>query len=385
MSDAESLAGGESLQARYAEDWTLGILWSPALWDACQARAKPLRLWATGPAQPGSNGGEFTPSLYVDPADPARLWYTPHPGLPAALFVPLPATRAAIEQALAEFGPRPPPLDLAEAKTVRAYMGAASFLRVPNPYSGELEAAGPHELDRHFNFSPAVTPHAWGSAFADDPLPDARPMSQLQTIVALREIRQQLAESLPRFTRRAWFSQAHVAIEMHARGTYVWEVKYRPSRFTSEVLAELNALAGQRYPADLPLDVAAALHGFMFLDAEWFAAEIAQETDPGQRGALVSGALAVAADDIVEASRIARAAITRELHDQVAVANAAVQYNWQFLLEELGSTTTSDELRAQITNVLIEGIAPPQVDEHGEPADLYDSIGGAEEEEEDDA
>ncbi|MCY0989247.1 hypothetical protein OV203_19065 [Nannocystis sp. ILAH1] len=383
MDDDASQEAGEALRERYADNWTLGVLWSPALWDACQARARPLRLWATGPVQRGAHGREFTPSFYLDPADPGRLWYTPDPALPAALFVPLPATRAAIEQALTEFGPNTPPLALAEAKTVRAFMGEASFLRVPSPYSGELEPAGPHELDRHFNFSPVVTPHAWGSAFADDPLRDAGALSASQEIVALREIREQIAESVPRFTRRAWFSRAHLAIEMHTEGRYVWEVTYRPSDFASEVIAELNKIVDAPFPADLPLDVAAALHGFLFLDAAWFEATLAGETDLRQRDALVSAVLAVVSDDIVEAARIARAAILRHEADQIAVANAALQYNWQFLLEELGSATASAELRAQITTVLAEGIAPPQVDEHGEPVDLYDSIRDAEEEQDD--
>ncbi|MFZ6183676.1 hypothetical protein [Nannocystis pusilla] len=379
VDDDASKEAGQALRERYADNWTLGVLWSPALWDACQARAQPLRLWATGPAQRGARDREFTPSFYLDPAEPGRLWYTPDPALPAALFVPLPATRAAIEQALTEFGPHTPSLDLAEAKTVRAFMGEAGFLRVPSPYTGELEPAGPHELDRHFNFSPVVTPHAWGSAFVDDPLHDAGTLSALQEVVALREIREQLADSLPRFTRRAWFSRAFVAIEMHSEGRYVWEVTYRPSRFASEVIAELNKIVDAPFPADLPLDVAAALHGFLFLDAAWFEATIAGETDLRQRGALVSAALAVVSDDIVEAARIARAALARDEADQVAVANAALQYNWQFLLEELGSRTASAELRAQITAVLAQGIPPPQVDEHGEPADLYDSIRDTEE------
>ena len=230
VDDEESQDGGEALRETYAEGWSLGTLWSDALWEACAARVRPLRLWATGPTMRDAMGSEVTPSLFVDPAEPDRLWYTPTTALPAALFVPLPATREAIAQALAELGPHAKPVEPGEARSIRAYMGAAAFLRVPSPYSGELEPAGPHELDRHFNFSPVVTPHAWGSAYRDDPLLGGEPTSTLQSIVALREMREQLEEALPRFTRRAYFSQAHVAIEMHARGHYVWDISYRPSR-----------------------------------------------------------------------------------------------------------------------------------------------------------
>jgi hypothetical protein len=384
VSDTESVAGGDALREHYAEGWSLGILWSDALWDACQARVGPLRLWATGPAVQNTMGNDLTPSLYLDPAEPGQLWYTPTPELPAALFVPLPATRAAIETALGELGPRAAPVELAEARRVRAYMGPAAHLRVPNPYSGTLEPAGPHELDRHFNFSPVATPYAWGSAHADDPLRGREPLSTIQSVIALREMREQLAESLPRFTRRTYFSHAHVAIEMHARGHYVWDITYRPARLSAPVIAAFNALTGNAYPADLPVDVAAAVHGFMFLDAAWLAAEIAGEADPGRRSALVSAALAVAADDLGEAARIGRAAISRSLADQIAVTNAAAQYNWQFLLEEVASATTDADLRAHIEAVVIEGIAPPAVNEHGEPVDLYASLGSDDDDDEQD-
>ena len=252
---------------------------------------------------------------------------------------------------------------------------------MPSPYSGQFEPAGPHEMDRHFNFSPVVTPHGWGSAYADDPLLGRERLSTIGEALALREMRAQTDGGLPRFTRRAYFSRAHVAIEMHARGHYVWDIRYRPARLSAGVIASFNALTHNAYPADLPVDVAAAVHGFMFLDAAMIDAEIAAETEPGRRGALVSAALAVAADDITEAARIARAAIARELPDQVAVANAATQYNWQFLLEELGATTTDAGLRGFVEQVIVEGLAPPPLNEHGEPADLHDSIDYGDDEE----
>lgn len=382
VDEAESLAEGEAMRERYADGWSMGLLWSSELWEACRARVGPLRLWALGPGMTDALGLEIRPSIFIDPAQPDRLWYTPTDALPAALFVPLPATRAAIEQALGELGPAVPPVEPAEAVNVRAYMGVARFLRVPSPYSGELEPAGPHELDRHFNFSPVVTPHAWGSAYADDPLRGRAPVPMIQNVLALREMREQAEGALPRFTRRAYFSDARVAIEMHRRGHYVWDITYRPARLGAEVMAAFNALTGITYPLDLPLDVAAAVHGFGFCDAAWLDAQIASETDPGQRGALISAALAVAADDVVAAARIARAAIAGGLNDQVAVANAAMQYNWQFLLEELAASTASDELRAQIATVIADGLAPPRVNEHGEPADLYDSIPTGDDEEE---
>lgn len=387
-SAAEARAGGESLRAHYAEGWHLGVLWSPALWQACQERVARLRLWATAPEATLSSANEIAaaPSFFVDPAHPEQLWYAPTTALPAALFVPVAATRDAIVQALRELGPATAAPTLDERRTVRAYMGAMSVLRLPNPYSGEMAAASPHELERHFNYSPVVTPHAWGSAFAVDPLLGLGPMPSGQMVVLLRQLREQRPGALPRFTRRAYFSQSHVGIEMHARGEYHWHIDYRPSPWTGGVIEDFNRVTGLHLPVDLPVDVAAAVHGFEFLDAGWLEAELAREASPGRRSALVSVALGVAADDLASAAHIARSALAWGEPEQVAVANAAIQYNWEFLLEELGWSTTSPELRQQLERVLIAGLPAPALNELGEPADLHEGLESddAEEHDEDD-
>ena len=78
----------------------------------------------------------------------------------AMLFVAFPAEEEALRAVLQEFDPAKLPMkNTSRTRSVRAYMGDASVLEVPNPYSGEMDPAGPHELDRHFNFSPAVLPY----------------------------------------------------------------------------------------------------------------------------------------------------------------------------------------------------------------------------------
>ena len=388
--DAEtSTEAGDALREYYAEGWHLGVLWSEPLWDACVARVEPLRLWAEAEAMQDGRGGAVTPAFYLDPADPSQLWYAPSPELPAALFVPLPATREAVERAVNELGPRTRPVELAEQRTVRAYMGALATLQVPSPYSGELEQAGPHELDRHFNFSPAVTPHAWGSAYVADPLEGQKQSSTFESMIALRAMREQEEDAVPRFTRRAQFSRAHVAMEIHAGGHYFWEIRYRPSLWTGDVITRFNAITDHDFPADLPVDAAAAIHGFLFLDADQLAAALAKETVPGMRGALVSAALGVALDDIGEAGRLARAAFAAGGPEALAAIDAALQYNWQFLVEEFGVTTDDAEVREQLESFIADGLGPPAVDEHGEPLDMYgdadDDEHDLEEAEDDDA
>ncbi|RYE91877.1 MAG: hypothetical protein EOO75_07940 [Myxococcales bacterium] len=374
VSADEARAGGDALREHYAGGWPMGVLWSPALWEACRERVERLQLWATMPEATLSSANDVkaVPSFLVDPERPEQLWYAPSTELPAALFVPVAARPEAIAQALRELGPATTAPTLDEVRTVRAYMGSVATQTVPSPYTGEMEAAGPHELDRHFSFSPVVTPHAWGSAFGRDPLREVGPLSLDHMVATLRQLREHRPGGLPRFTRRSYFSQSHVGIEIHAQGQYFWHIDYRPSPWTAGVIESFNRATGYQLPADLPVDVAAAVHGFEFLGADWLEAALAREADPGQRGALVSVALGVASDDLVSATHIARAALAWGELEQIAVAQAAVQYNWEFLLEELGWSTTSPELRTQLERILVVGMAPPELNEHGEPVDLHE-------------
>ncbi|MDC0718135.1 hypothetical protein [Nannocystis bainbridge] len=96
------------------------------------------------------------------------------------------------------------------------------------------------------------------------------------------------------------------------------------------------------------------------------------------RGALVSAALGVALDDIGEVGRLARAAFAAGGPEALAAINAALQYNWQFLVEEFGAASDDAHLREQLEGFITEGLAPPAVDEHGEPPDMYGDTYGHE-------
>lgn len=120
--------------------------------------------------------------------------------------------------------------------TTRAFMGYLNQLGVPSPYSGEFEQAGPHELDRHFNFSPALDPLVWGGAYADDPWPELMPeTSRMRVIMLSRERRAQLRGTVARLSRRAQFSRAHVGYEIH-------------QTYSNPLVEAITALARHEHP-----------------------------------------------------------------------------------------------------------------------------------------
>lgn len=377
-SEQDSIASGDALTAHYDGNWHFGVLWNDLMWNACRERARGLRLWAEAPQVRLANGLAEKPSLFFDPAEPRRLWYAPSTSLPAVFFVLLPATVDAVARALVELGPCATRPALAERRVFRAFMGNGASLRVPSPYSGELEEAGPHELDRHFNFSPTVTPHCWSTAYDDDPLRDQGSVTGVEMLaqaLVLRKLREQLPGAWTRFTRRSYFSESQLSIEMHDQRNYYWHVEYRPATISRDTIAAFNELAGYRFPLDLPVDVASAMCGFDCIPLAELEALIAKETDPGRRAAAVTVALGIASDDLQLARRIAHAALTRGGDDLVAVANAAIRFNWESLLTDAQAALTDEAQREQVSEILMGGIAPPQLTEQGEPWDVYGDAG----------
>jgi hypothetical protein len=370
----ESEEAGEALEERYAGNPRVGVLWSHDLWAACQARAQGLRLFAHGPDYPREGGVTTASGLYFHPERPGELLFAPSPDFPALLFVPLAAQGEALRGLMEEVDPaRPAPDCFQRTRVERAFMGNRHQLRVPNPYSGKLEEAGPHELDRHFTCSPAAKGMAWGTSRTEDPFP-GNPLAQggARRILAMAtlspEVRQQLPGAVARLTRATRFSRSHLGVEMHSGGVYVWHVAFKPSRISASTIARFNEVAGYRLPGDMPVDLAVAIHGFEWMDLPCLTAELAQAEDPEQVAGLVRVLLAVQHEDL--------GAAVRTLHqyaDHPAVevrgvlANACVDYNWEFFLEELALKDPDPGVREFAEQVMASGIRAPAFNDMGEP------------------
>jgi tetratricopeptide (TPR) repeat protein len=388
VDEDDAREGGDSLREFYGDSLHLGTLWTDTLWSECRRIAQPLWLLAKGPAIPGQRHAselKVDVVLYVDPERPDTVWLGPDDEFPAALFTELPSDGDAISSAIDALYLNPPQRVDELPCVTRALMGYPNQLAVPNPYSGELEAAGPHELDRHFNFSPALDPLVWGGAYADDPWPDVMPaVPQVRMIMLSRSRRSQRRGTVARLTRRAQFSRAHVGVEIHqSRSTaiYVWHVRHRPNPHPATI-ERFNANCGTNYPTDLPADVVAGVIGFEWMSAEQAEAALAR-VEPQLVPAYLNVIAAIRSDDLEVTSLLAEQAARPDLGEaaRAAVANLCLDYGWRALLERLALAEPEEELRNQMIAALARPFPETEFSEMGEPVDFY---GGGGEDDEDD-
>ena len=373
VSAEASREASDALTAHYAGAWHQGTLWSDALWEACQEAVRGAVVLARGPTVRLSQGIDAQGLVLAHPERPEELLVAPSAEFPAALFLRVPAEARALREALASLDPSAP---RARTKTARALMGYSSTLTVPSPYSGELEPAGPHELDRHFNSSPAATSWCWGTAYDDDPIDPAAARHPAAMVVTRRKIRAQLDGALPTLTRATLFSRSHLGVEMHRGGLYAWRIAYAPSPRSRDTLARFNERTGYGLPDDLPVDVAAAAHGFDWIDAAWIDAQLSDEADMTRAMGLLRMAFALAFDDLGRAAeRLRRHGDRPERQMRATALDAALDYNWQWFLEERACVERDADLRDVALAAIAVGVAPPIVNDMGEPLDVYGDHG----------
>jgi predicted negative regulator of RcsB-dependent stress response len=387
MDDARS--GGDALREFYGDSLHLGTLWTNSLWAECRRIAASLWLIAKGPAVPGQrHAGELTVDivLYVDPEHPETVWLGPDDEFPAALFTELPSDGDAIAAALDALYLQPPQRVQDLPCVMRAFMGYPNQLMVPNPYSGELEAAGPHELDRHYNFSPALDPLVWGGAFDDDPWPEAMPaVPQMRVIMLSRSRRSQRRGTIARLSRRAQFSRAHVGVEIHQshmNALYVWHIRYRPNPYPATI-QRFNENCGSNYPTDLPADVVAGIVGFDWITAEQAQATLA-EVEPEMVPAYLNVIAAIRSNDLEVTTLLADYAARAGEATRAAVANLCLEYGWRPLLEQLALVEPDEPMRGQMLAALARPFPETMFSEMGEPVDFYGGGGDADDDEDDD-
>lgn len=378
LDEQDAREGGETLREFYGDSLHLGTLWTDALWTECRRIAAPLWLLGKGPAIPGQrHGGELRVELvlYVDPEHPDTVWLGPDDEFPAALFTELPADGDAIASAIDALYLHPPQRVHELPCVARAFMGYPNQLAVPNPYSGQLEAAYPHELDRHYNFSPACDPLVWGGAFADDPWPDMMPaVPQLRVVMLSRQRRAQRRGTVARLSRRAQFSRAHVGYEIHqshANTIYVWHIRYRPNPYPATI-ERYNERCGTEFPTDLPADVVAGVIGFDWMTAEQAEAILA-EVEPALWPAYLNVIAAIRCDDLEVTALLADWAARPDSSPAVrgSIANLCLEYGWRALLEQLALAEPDEPLREQMVAALARPFPETEFNEMGEPTNVY--------------
>ena len=366
----EAQARSDALREHYAGSWHLGMLWLDSIWQECRERVASCRVVACGPSRV-DDMQQHREALFVrlhDEADELLLAWSSE--IPAPLWIPCGRTPSSVAAALGELVPVKRPLRHEFACRTRLFMGYRGQVAVPNPYSGEMVAAGPHDLTRHFNFSPAVGGHYWSSSRDDDPWPDPRdgPLSQVDAIVTQRAVTKQAQGGICSFTRRTYFSGSYLGIELHRGRMWIWNVLHPRSRHP-EVIARLNEVHGTKLPTELPCDVVAAMLGFMHMSEAELRRDLAQAEaeDSANVPAYLDVLAALGCMDPQAMAELLRPYLTHSRIDvRGAVANIAAYYGWLWLLEELRLVEPDPELQAWIDHTLPFGW-PEEFDERGEP------------------
>jgi hypothetical protein len=373
-SERRARAEGASMAELYAGTWQLGVLWSDQLWAMCREEAQGLLRVASCPEVPGGTGVNQVGSLFLRPERPDELLFAPGLEVPTALWLPVPAEAGALRAVLHEFYPprRVPRTELTHVR--RAFVGYIDSIGLPNPYSGQLESATPHALDRHITFSPHLDVKAWGSAFIDDPWPQETPPLGPVYIATNHQARaQREGAALASVTYRTLYSRAHVTFEIHQDRFYVVEVRYRPSAH-GRVIDRLNERLGTAFPLDLPFDVVGALVGFGWAETPDVERALHAQIEAEPIAAYLQVVAALRYADLRVTEILQRYLDLDDPRVRGAIANLSVYYNWEFMLENLALREGEPKLSAFLRRVLDGGIGPPRFDALGRPVSL--SAGG---------
>ena len=194
------------------------------------------------PIRPTRDGHPDDAELWIDEAEPDRLWLAWSAFMPPFLWVDVGTAADRIAAAVDPLGTgRPTRRDL--PRTHRVFLGYTGDLLVPHPVTGELEPAGMLGLEQYLSLSPYLESGAWGAAFDDDPWPDVIPDQPDRD--ARIETRQQACAAQSdahvwSMTRRLRHSRGYVTLELHHDDLVVLEIRYADNPHP-EVIEALNA------------------------------------------------------------------------------------------------------------------------------------------------
>jgi hypothetical protein len=172
------------------------------------------------------------------------------------------------------------------------------------------------------------------------------------------------------YTRRTVFSRSHLTIELHKGEHYVWDVRYRPSRY-ADPIRRFNEITGQHLPEDIPIDVACGVHGFEFFLPERIEAQLRSSQEPGPIQGLLRALGCTRHLDLSVTSVLREYIRHPDMFVRGIIFNMAQEYNWEFLLEDLAMHEPPGQLEELLELVFRDGIPRPRFTESGEPTWLY--------------
>lgn len=357
VDEAESARMTSLLRETYGGRWPHGFVWNEALWDVCAREVQKVRLVAYGPSFHKRFVGDSPSAFFAHAERPDEVLFAFHLAAPPLLWVPVVPSPGALRRLLSEHFPGIGASSSVRPDLVRALMGRPETLAVADP-AGFERVASPSVLDRHWLVSPLVDEPCWGSAFPDDPFPARVEPEGMGACWETRTARGQRSGAVARLTRRTLFSGSELAVETHDYGDYVWHLRFRDNPYPG-VIERLNGYLPTPLPTSLPVDLAGAVAGFAFVTEAELARRLEEDAPVDSLVATLRGLAAVRHSDLAVTETLRRYGAHPDLAVRVAVADLAVSYNWEFLLEDACIRGEPDDgLRSHLER-LLDGVNPP--------------------------
>lgn len=262
----------ERIISLYEHGGPQGVILSDLAMSLCERLLDTMEPLGLGPAHSGRiEDIELRPWIWVSRSNPQQLLLALHEQLPPFLWFAAGQDLFSIKDALeADIAQETPPA-LELERHARAFIGTEDMIGL-----ADLEA-----FSAHLSANPFVEPLLWGSAHAQDPWPEQITDEELFALAdPTSDKMAQDPLAIQSLSARTSLSRSVITIEDH-QGVFVVQVRYEPAQHQDQILA-LNAQFGAHYPADMPLDVVAALLGFYFEDAKVLLSFIAESFDPDE-------------------------------------------------------------------------------------------------------
>lgn len=305
------------------------------------ARFQPV---AEGPATSDRTGHKHRGWLLLDKQAPAadELKVALAPEHPPFFWLGGGQTVASLKDVLAAYFPSHVPSEEKLERTVRGFLGTGS--------ANKIDLIQLHDRYKASGF---MDPVAWGSSqqrdpFTLEPLPKG-PEGQDMA----RHVREQAPKGIPTFTFRSLFSKSILRAEAYAGiaegvNIFVGQVRYRPDK-QAALIRDLNQKLGTKYPEDLPVDLAGALLGLPFDQAELIRTGLQKPPPPASInfGLLVLDCLAPDAATAEQGLR--EYASHADSGVRQTVANLALRRGLEPLLTEMAGREQHPELKKQLT------------------------------------
>ncbi len=300
-----------------------------------------------GPATPDRTGTKHRGLLLLDKQAPAadELKVALSPLHPPLFWLGGGQTAASLKDVFTAYFPTYFPSEEKLEKTVRAFLG-----------TGSLNKIDLIQLHDRYKASPFMDPVAWGSAHKREPFTtDALPRGTEGQDMA-RRFREQAPEGRHWYALRTLFSKSVLRAEAHANvadgvNLFVAQVRYRPAKQAAQ-LKDINQKLGTHYPEDFPVDLAGALLGLPFDQADLIRAGFQKQPPVPSINFMLLCLDSLAADNAAADKELRPFATHADSSVRQTVANLALHRGLKPLVTEMAGSEQHPELKKQLSEAV---------------------------------